>query len=362
MEMVAMIMAGGTGTRFWPLSRREQPKQVLSLAGGKSMLAGTIERLQPLVEKENIYVITSRQHQEPVRRACGMLPEENILGEPEGRDTAPCVAWGSMVVEEIHGPDTVIGVFPADHRIYPQRMFTEAAEAAGRAALELDSLITFGVNPDFPSTGYGYIQYETTRKEEFYKHALHPVRRFTEKPDYGRAEEFLKSGEYLWNSGMFFWSARRIQKEIQTHLPELASGIEKIRERWREEEDWDRAVEPFYSELPEISVDYGILEKTERIWTLPVNFSWGDLGTWDALDKIYESDEQGNICEGDVEVIDSFDSIVFNRGGPFVGAVGLEDIVVVSTEDAVLVCPKKKAEQVKKMVNRLEEEGRDELL
>ncbi|MGM0380849.1 MAG: mannose-1-phosphate guanylyltransferase [bacterium] len=362
MEFAAMIMAGGTGTRFWPLSRRERPKQVLSLAGGESMLASTIERLRSFVDKEKIYVITAREHQKPVRQACSMLPEQNILGEPEGRDTAACVGWGSLVVEEIHGPDTVIGVFPADHRITPVEEFTTAARSAAAAARKMDSLVTFGINPEFPSTGYGYIQYETEQREEFEGQNVHPVRRFTEKPGRDRAKKFINSGDYLWNSGMFFWTARRIKNEIESYLPELAEGLGKIRKRWRETGSWPEATDPYYGQLPEISVDYGILENSERIWTLPVDFTWGDLGTWDALDKIYESDEEGNICRGDVQVIDSSNSIVFNEEGPFVGVVGAEDLVVVSTDDAVLVCPREKTEEVKKLVNRLEDKNREELL
>lgn len=361
-DMIAIIMAGGTGTRFWPVSRRNRPKQVLSIGGEQAMLTATIDRLLPLLNPERIFVITAQEHEEPVRAVCGKLPPQNILGEPEGRDTSACAGWGGIVAREMFGPDTVIGVFPADHRIDPPEKFQSALTTAARACRESDSIVTFGVRPSFPSTGYGYIEYNRQKTFKVDDREVYDVNRFTEKPDFETAEKFLENGSYLWNSGMFFWTARRILSEIESYMPELFSGLEKIAEKWRNCGSWSAAVVDNYSRLPAISVDYGILENSKQIKTLPVDFNWNDLGTWDALLDLFDKNESGNVQLGDVLGVDSENTFVFNSGGPFVGTVGVDDLIVVSTPDAVLVCSPDSCEEVKKLVNRLEEENRDELL
>jgi mannose-1-phosphate guanylyltransferase len=361
-DMVAVIMAGGTGTRFWPVSRKDRPKQVLSIGGEKAMLAATIDRLLPILEPERIFVITAQEHEEPVRAVCDKLPGENILGEPEGRDTAACAGWGGIIGREMFGPQTVIGVFPADHRIQPAEKFQSAVSSAAQASRQLDSIVTFGVRPSFPSTGYGYIEYDEQTASEVEGSKIYDVNRFTEKPKRPEAEQFLEAGKYLWNSGMFFWTAGRILSEIETHMPELFAGLEKIAEKWRKTGSWSAAVAGDYSELPAISVDYGILENSRRIKTLPVDFDWNDLGTWDALLDLFEADAEGNIELGDALSVNSENSFVFNSGGPFVGMVGVDDLIVVSTSDAVLVCSQDSCQEVKELVNRLKEENRQELL
>lgn len=355
-------MAGGTGTRFWPLSRRDRPKQVLSLGRQKSMLAATIDRLLAAYKKENIFVITAREHQAPVTSACQQLPAENILGEPEGRDTAACAGWGGLIVRQKFSSDAVIGVFPADHQISPREKFVAAVESASRAASEQDCLVTFGIRPDFPSTGYGYINYFSDNYEQFLERPVHRVNKFTEKPERQQARHFLEQGDYLWNSGMFFWSAGRILSEIESFMPELYSGLEAIDSTWKEERDWEKAASEHYSSLPEISVDYGILERSARVWTLPVDFNWTDLGTWDALEDLFESDEDNNIKVGPLETIQSENNILVSADGPFIGCVDVEGLIVVSTEDAVLICDRDQAQKVKTLVNKLDAKGYQELL
>ncbi len=362
MDKLAVIMAGGTGTRFWPMSRSDRPKQVISLEDDRTMLENTIRRLRHVYNLENIYVITSREHRQPVREACGDLPPENVIGEPEGRDTAACAGWAGLIAREELGPETVIGVFPADHRISPREKFITAVEAASQAATELDGLVTFGIRPAFASTGYGYINYDESESREFSQKKVFAVKKFTEKPDKKLARQFIEAGDYLWNSGMFFWTARRILAEIEEYMPGLSEGLEKIRDDWQQSRSWEKAAESHYSTLPQTSIDYGILEKSSRVWTLPVDFDWLDLGTWDALENLFERDDAGNVVFGDCEIVDGTNNIIVSAEGPFIGCVGAEDLIVVTTDDAVLVCDRNRAEEVKKLVNKLKGADMDELL
>lgn len=361
MKKVAVVMAGGTGTRFWPLSRRNRPKQLLSIGDHPVMLKATLDRLKQSVPEERILIVTSGEHSEPIRTVAEDLPRENILVEPEGRDTAPCSGLGALVARKRFGSDAVIGSFPADHRIVPTEAFTKNADAAYRAAHELDSIVTFGVKPTQPATGYGYILPEDmtrTIEEKTFK----KVKRFTEKPDRNQAMDYIDDSDALWNSGMFFWPAERILTEIEHHAPELSDGLERIFRDWQSTGSLSEALSAHYGSLPEISVDYAILENTDRCWTLPVDFHWNDLGTWESVEELFEPDENGNVIHGDVVLCDSTDNIVYDDDQITVGVVGMEDTVVVVTDDAVLVCPKDQSEKVKTLVNELEKQGRRELL
>ncbi len=363
MDRAAVIMAGGTGKRFWPVSRKNNPKQVVKLLDEKTMLEKTIERLSSVYQKQGIFVITAREHEEVVAEVCSELPRENIIGEPEGRDTAACAGWGGLIVEKRFGPETVIGVFPADHSIAPEEDFSAAVNSACEAAVDLEGIVTFGIKPDHPATGYGYINYTEKHAEEIAGKQFFRVRQFAEKPEAKMAQAFLDSGNYLWNSGMFFWTAGRILKEIKLFMPELHEGLNKIEASWEKRGNWEQAATDFYSKLPRISVDYGILEKSNRVWTLPVEFNWQDLGTWDSVGQHLSGETEGeNLCMGDVKALDSSNNILINRGDSFIGCVGVEDLVVVSSSDAILICHREQSEMVKQLVNQLDEEGRHELL
>lgn len=356
-------MAGGTGTRFWPRSRSHRPKQVLPIGDCPVMLEQTLNRLRTCYDSDRIYVITARQHRERVVDVCPSLPVEQIIGEPEGRDTAPCAGLGGLIVSEWHDPETIIGVFPADHRIDPEEDFCETVDIASQVCSQWGGITTLGIEPDFPSTGYGYIEYNSNASRSLNNQEVFPVRRFTEKPDEETARKFLEEDRYLWNSGMFFWKASHILEEINKYMPSLARGLKKIREELKKHGDLDRAMESHYGDLPATSVDYGILEQSEMIWTVPARFEWNDLGTWDALESIIAEDDQGNVVSGDVVSLDTETSIlVSSEDGPMIGTCGLENCIVVTTEDAVLVCRKDRTEDVKKLVQLLEEQGRDELL
>jgi mannose-1-phosphate guanylyltransferase len=363
MKKAAIIMAGGTGTRFWPLSRRDRPKQVLSIGDEPVMLDRTIDRLNHFYDYDEMYVITAEEHRQLVKEVCDRLPEGHVIGEPEGRDTAACAGLGGLLVDEWHGGETVIGVFPADHRIVPAGDFAESVETASQACDSLGGIITFGIEPAFPSTGYGYIEYVEDASESVNDRSVFPVQRFTEKPDRDQAETFVDQGRYLWNSGMFFWKAERILSEIEQHMPSLSEGLESIRTTLNTSGDLEYALSEHYSELPETSVDYGIMEQSNRVWTLPVTFEWSDLGTWDALRTIFESDDRENVVIGDVETVDTEQSvIVCADDNQMIGTVGVDNLVVVSTGDAVLVCDESRAEDVKALVNRLTDKGRDDVL
>jgi len=308
-------------------------------------------------------VITSREHQELVSEVCSSLPEGHIIGEPEGRDTAPCAGLGGLLVSEWHDPDTVIGVFPADHRIEPDDEFHQVVSHASQVCAEWGGITTLGIEPTFPSSGYGYIEFNEDQKRELDQQSVYPVRRFTEKPQPEQAEQFLSEGNYLWNSGMFFWQASHILEEINQYMPSLFRGLMNIRDELREGKDLSSTLSRHYGQLPATSVDYGIMEETGTVWTLPARFEWNDLGTWDALESVHETDEDGNISIGDVHSINTTQSILMSTGSaPVIGTVDLENLVVIATEDAVLVCRKDRAEEVKALVKHLEQEGRDEIL
>lgn len=357
MDMIAIVMAGGTGTRFWPLSRTERPKQVLSLGDQPVLLKQTLDRLEAALPTERIYVITAREHESVIRDHAGSVPPGNVIAEPEGRDTAACAALGSMIARDQLGNQGVMGLFPADHLIQPRDLFAHFVELAYRVTGERGGIVTFGIPPDHPSTGYGYIRYDDASGEEVNDQVVYAVESFTEKPDRNRARDFLSQGNYLWNSGMFFWKAGHFLSEVKRCLPGLHEGLDRIQSEWRETGDLRKALEKHYARLPAISVDYGILEKTDRVFTLPVSFEWSDLGTWDSLEKLFDTDENSNVRVGNVVSLDSVNSILFGSDSMLIGTIGVEGLVVVATEDAVLVCPKDRAEDVKALVNELKQDG-----
>lgn len=361
MKTVAVIMAGGTGTRFWPLSREHRPKQLLSIGNHPVMLDATIDRLRESVPVERILVVTSRNHATLIDERIDVLPERNIIVEPEGRDTAAASGLAAVVVDERFGDDTVIGTFPADHRISPTEDFRRFTDAAYRGAAELDAIVTFGVEPTHPATGYGYIipRTETHTVDE---RRLKRVDQFTEKPDRQQAMDYIEEDNALWNSGMFFWPVDRILKEFQDHAPDLRRGLETIRTAWNESGSLDDALISHYGDLPETSVDYAILERTNRCWTLPVDFNWNDLGTWDSVADLIEADNRGNVTHGDVVALNAENNILYEDGDTTIGVVGTNETVVVATEDAVLVCPKERTQDVKSLVQALRDRGREDLL
>ncbi len=355
----AVIMAGGSGTRFWPLSRKDRPKQFLSLGEtGESLLAATARRLEPLVPPAQTWIVTNEQHVKLVRSACGQVPPEQILGEPVGRDTAACVTWAC---EEIVRRDSegVCVVVPADHVIPDGVALREALDAGACHVLEHGGLLTFGVRPSGPETGFGYLRLGAEVVRAAHGLSVHQLEAFVEKPDLQTAMRYVASGEYLWNSGMFAWRASDLLAEVDLQLPRLREGIRALVST--PVEGKESAARRLYAELPRTSVDFGIMEGARTRWTVPVSFQWSDVGSWPALREVLPVDAASTVRLGDVVDLDCRRSVLVSDG-PTVAAVGLEEMVVVASGEAVLVAPLGEAQRIKELVARLSELGRDDLL
>ncbi len=357
----AVVMAGGSGTRFWPESRRNRPKQLLPITGGRAMLAETIARLDPLVPIARTWVVTNAQQVQGVRRVCPRLPAENILVEPVGRNTAPCVGLSAAVIAQ-QDPDAVIAVLPADHAIRPVEDFQRALRAAAAAADRPGIFVTFGIPPSWPATGYGYIR-RAGREGVYEGLVCFHVAGFTEKPDAARAREFLAAGEYLWNSGIFVWRADTILEAVRRHMPELHAGLAKIVAHHGAAE-FQRVLDQTYPSLPSVAVDVGIMEKVQGVLVLATPFRWSDVGSWKSLYDEVERDADGNAAvfpKGGLLLAEQAHGVLVYSSEPQIVAVlGLDDIVVVRTEDAVLVARRDRAEDVKKFVDALKARGRED--
>jgi mannose-1-phosphate guanylyltransferase len=346
-----IIMAGGRGTRFWPASREGRPKQFLPLEGKESMLRRTGRRLEPLAGAERIWIVTNAAHVDVARRHLPEIPPGQVVGEPVGRNTAPCVALAAALVSR-EDPSGVLLIAPADHWIEDEERFRHTARFACDAARERGGLVTFGVVPTSPETGYGYIEAGDPVDPR-----LRRVARFTEKPDRATAEAFLKSGRHFWNSGIFAWRADVFLEELESRHPEMVASCRRIAAA----SDLEAALADHYCDLTSISVDYAVLEHSANVWVVPADFPWSDVGSWNALSELLPADGSGNVIEGDALALDSRDCLV-RSSSRFTAVIGLEGVLVVDTPDALLVCPKDRAQDVKKVVETLGERGRRDLL
>ncbi len=356
MQKTALIMAGGRGERFWPRSRQNMPKQFLSLTDdGKTMIQLTVERILPLVNMEDIFIVTNRSYKDLVRQQLPELPEENILCEPVGKNTAPCIGLGAVHMAKRYG-DAVMMVLPSDHLIKYTSLFLNTLSDACEVAEEGENLVTLGIAPDSPETGYGYIKFQP---EETLGRAF-AVDKFVEKPDLETAKAYLASEQYLWNSGMFIWKTSTILKNLETYLPETCQGLKKIGEAIgtpMEEQALERAFQAFKAE----SIDYGVMEKAKNIYILSGSFGWDDVGSWLAVSRIKRSNELGNVVNGNVVTVDTRNTTI-QGGGKLIAAVGLEDMIVVDSEDALLICEKDHAGDIKKVLENLKICNRTEYL
>ncbi len=362
MKIYPVIMAGGSGTRFWPLSRKDRPKQFLALAGDAPLLAATVARLPPLARPKDTYVVCGPAHAAAARRMLPALPQANFIVEPCARNTAPCVGLAALHVAA-RDPRGVIAMLPADHHIAKPKAFRDALSAAAALAAN-GAIATIGIHPSRPETGYGYLKVGPRlagRGRAKGSGPAHKVERFVEKPDVVTAARYLADGGYLWNSGIFVFRADVILDEIGRAMPVLGEQLDVIGEALGTPA-YAKTLKRVFPDCPSISIDYGVMEKSKRIAVVPADFGWSDVGSFAALPDVRPTDHLGNVADGDALVIDGRNSVVVAAGGRPVAVVGIDDVVVVDAGDAVLVCRRDRAQDVRKAVDELGRRGRDELL
>ncbi len=357
-RLYAVIMAGGAGTRLWPRSRKSMPKQLLKIVSNRTMIQETVDRLTPLVDADHIIVVVGEAHFKEINEQLADVPTENILVEPEGKNTAPCIGLAATHIRS-RDKDGVMVILPSDHLVVNGNRFRKTIKAAAEAARTRKCLVTIGIEPTLPETGYGYIQIgeklDTVQGEDVYV-----VEAFKEKPSRSTAQKFLKTGTYLWNSGMFVWTAETILEQIKTHLPALYEGLAKI-EGVIGKETERKVTEKVYASLEPESIDFGVMEKAEDVVLLKGDFGWSDIGSWAAMEQIWPKDENGNFLNAEVISIESTGNIIHSTK-KLVAVIGLKDIVIIETEDAILVCAKEKAPDVRSVVDELKKRGLDTYL
>ena len=349
-------MAGGRGERFWPKSRKNLPKQFLSLTDdGKTMIQLTVERISPLVKLEDIYIATNRDYRQLAIEQLPGIPEENILCEPIGRNTAPCIGLGAVHIAKKY-EDALMFVLPSDHLIKFNKMYLTTLEDACKVAELNTNLVTIGITPDYPETGYGYIKFDSHVTEG----RAYKVDRFVEKPTLEVAKEYLASEEYLWNSGMFIWKVSSIMKNMKQFMPDTYTKLNKIKDAIGTPEQ-DMVLEKEFTAMESQSIDYGIMEKAKDIYILPGTFGWDDVGSWLAVERIKKTNEFGNVVNGNIITVKTKNCII-QGGRKLIATVGLEDLIVVDTDDATLICAKDEAGDIKKVIENLKICNRDEYI
>ena len=350
MKTTAVIMAGGTGERFWPKSRSNYPKQFLSLTSdGKTMIQLTAERLLPLVGYEDMYVVTNKNYIKLVMEQLPDIPEENILAEPVARNTAPAIGLSATIIQQKYD-DAIMLVLPSDHLIKQNQMYIDTLKTAINVSKEGDNLVTIGITPNYPETGYGYINYGHSNYSERYSN-VYEVEKFVEKPNVEKAKEYLESGNYIWNSGMFVWKTSTILENFKKFMIDTYEGLMDIKDVIGKA-NFDEVLYDRFFNFKSESIDYGIMEKASNIYTIPGTFGWDDVGSWLALERISKTNEYGNSVTGNVITIDTENSIISGTD-KLIATVGVEDLIVVDTEDAILICSKECTQDVKKVIENL---------
>ncbi len=356
MKVTALIMAGGKGERFWPRSRVNLPKQFLSLTDdGKTMIQLTVERISPIVDIEDVYIATNKNYKELVMEQLPGIPEQNILCEPIGRNTAPCIGLGAVHVASKYD-DAVMIVLPSDHLIKNNEIFIDTFKEACDVATKGANLVTVGITPNYPETGYGYVKYDEAKKDG----NARVVEKFVEKPDLETAKSYLADGSYLWNSGMFTWKISTILDCFKKYMPSTYEGLLKIKASIGTADE-DAVLQAEFPNLESQSVDYGIMEKAENIYILPGNFGWDDVGSWLAVGRIKKNDDNNNVINGNVVAVNTKDCVI-EGGDKLIATVGLRDIIVVDTEDAILISTKENAGEIKQVLGKLRDGGMEKYL
>ena len=350
-------MAGGSGTRLWPYSREARPKQFLGFLSERTMLQEAYQRIAPLIPNDKIFVVTNGSYTDGVRRQIPQLPAANVIGELEGHGTAPCIGLSALYLRRLN-PEGVMAVLTADHYIEKADELRRALRAAAQVAEE-GHLVTLGIQPNRPATGYGYIE-RGEKLAQVNGHDVYRVRKFTEKPDPATAQAFLESGRYYWNSGMFIWKVSTILREFERLMPQLYAQLMEIDAALGTAEE--RAVlERVWPLVENETIDYGIMEQAEDVAVIPVDIGWSDVGSWATLFELLPADGEGNVIMGQHIGLDTRGCLI-HGSRRLVATIGLEDMIVVDTEDALLVCPKERAQEVRDLVEKLKESGGEEYL
>lgn len=351
MQIFSIIMAGGGGTRFWPLSRQCKPKQLLNLGGNDAMINETIKRNTAVVSLENTYIVTNQSQGDILKKILlEGVPHENVLLEPVGRNTAACIAYAASKIHRLHG-DSVVGIFPSDAYINEEDEYHNALHLAVKYASSNDSFVALGIRPSFAATGYGYIRFDKSAAID----GVHFVEEFVEKPSLERAKEYLKSGSYLWNSGILICRTGVILDNIRRFLPKLYKHIEILSEYYGTELEAEK-LNAIYPLLQSISVDYGILERSDDVRVIPGDFGWNDVGSWDMLSVVFPPDDNGNIIKAEHVGIDTKNTIVY--GNSLITTIGVKNMIIIESGGALLICPKSRAQEVKDIVGLLKEQGK----
>ena len=351
--MKCVILAGGIGSRFWPYSRKNNPKQLLKIFGDKSMLQITVDRLAKIKKIEDIFIITRNDLYKPIVKNIKGINKKNVLIEPSGKNTAPAISMMASYLA-LENPSDVMCVFPADHYIVGHQKFQKSINIADKIARKGNNIVTIGIKPNYPSTAYGYIQYDENNKIE--SNEIFHVKTFAEKPHRKLAERFIESGDFLWNSGMFFWKVDTFLNSMKIHMPELLNEVEKIAYRIKKGDSFNDLWEFIKPE----SIDYGLLEKANNIYVVPADFQWNDIGSWKALYDVLNSDAEGNVIRGHGKVIEGEKNLIHSRD-KFTAILGVSDTVVINTKDVTLVVNKDKVEDIKDLVKFLNDNKMEHL-
>ncbi len=363
MNKVVLIMAGGSGTRFWPLSTNERPKQFLDLVSEKTMIRETVDRVVKLIPAEKIFISTNIFYLDIIKKELPEIPEKNIIFEPMARDTAACIGYAALIIQKIYN-DSVMAVLPSDHLIKKEKEFLESLEFAFEKA-EKDVIVTLGIKPSYPETGYGYIEYiknKNSDKESDEKFEIYKVKSFREKPNKEIAEKYIEKGNYLWNSGMFIWKTEFILNEIKKYMDSHKLILEKMEEMINKidlNEFYGKKLSDYireeFEKFEKISIDFGVMEHTKSVLVIPVDIDWNDVGSFKSLEDVFPKDKNNNIIQSEkFEEIDSEGNIIINKEhNKIIATIGLEDIVIVNTENALLVCHKEKSQEIKKYWGKL---------
>ncbi len=354
LDLKAVIMAGGSGTRFWPLSRRRRPKQFLPIAGASTMIRETLERVLPLIPARDVYTVAGARHTASIRRLLPELPPANVLVEPAARNTAPSILLATAVVHR-RNPEAVVAVLASDHLIRDRKAFLRQLQAAARTAARREGLVTFGIPPTFPSTGYGYIRFEKDAAFVSAGQTFHPAVEFKEKPALAQARAFLASGDYLWNSGMFLWRPSVFAHKLEEHAPDFFRFWVRILDALKGRSA--ARLKAVFRDIPALSIDYALMEKAKGTVVLRGDFGWSDVGAWSSLFEVWPADASGNAVQGDVLALSASGNLLHNPGR-FTALVGVRDLIVVNTPDALLICAKDQDQRVKEVLDHLARAGR----